>query len=57
MQGPAKERWLELCARAAAEQDPEKLLVLTREIRDLLEAKKRRLGIPPSKSNIEGPSE
>jgi hypothetical protein len=32
----AKEDWLELCQQAAVEQDPEKLLALTREICRLL---------------------
>jgi hypothetical protein len=42
-----KERWMELCRQAAVEQDPEKLLVLVKEINDLLEEKERRLGILP----------
>jgi hypothetical protein len=46
-----KERWLELCAQAAIEQDPQKLIVLVKEISDLLEAKERRLGILPLKEN------
>ena len=45
MQGEKKERWMELCARAATEQDPEKLMELVREINALLEEKERRLGI------------
>ena len=45
-----KERWLELCAQAAEEQDPAKLIALVAEINELLEAKERRLGIiPPAK--------
>jgi len=32
-----QERWKELCARAAVEQDSEKLVELTREINRLLE--------------------
>ena len=47
MQGPTKERWMQLCEQAAIEQDPEKLLALVREINDILEAKERRLGILP----------
>ncbi len=31
-----KEEWLKLCEQAAVEQDPERLLVLTREICRLL---------------------
>jgi hypothetical protein len=49
MQGEQKERWQELCAQAAVEQDPKKLLELAKEINDLLEAKERRLGIIPSR--------
>jgi hypothetical protein len=37
------ERWKELCAQAAVEQDPQKLLELTRQINDLLLGKQRRL--------------
>lgn len=48
MQGEQKERWLELCAQAAVEQDPQKLLGLVREISKILEEKERRLGIVPS---------
>ena len=36
------EKWLELCEKAAVESDPKKMLVLVREINDLLEAKDRR---------------
>lgn len=43
MEGDAKERWQELCAQAAVEQDPKKLLALVEEINALLEAKERRL--------------
>ena len=49
-----KERWLELCAQAAVEQDPDKLMALVKEINDLLEQKERRLGILPPDS---GPSD
>ena len=41
------ERWLQLCAQAAVEQDPKKLLELVSEINELLEQKERRLGILP----------
>jgi hypothetical protein len=47
MQGEKKERWMELCAQAAVEQDPAKLMELVREINNLLEEKERRLGITP----------
>ncbi len=52
MQGPQKERWMELCAQAAVEKNPDKMLELVREINRLLEEKERRLGItPPPSSN------
>lgn len=38
-----KERWMQLCEKAATEQDPEKLMELIAEINRLLEAKERRL--------------
>ena len=44
------ERWMQLCAQAAVEQDPEKLMALVNEINDLLEKKERRLGILPPKT-------
>jgi hypothetical protein len=50
MQGEKKERWMELCAQAAVEQDPEKLMELVKEINDLLEEKERPLGITPPQS-------
>ena len=37
------ERWHEICALAAEEQDAEQLQVLTREINQLLKDKERRL--------------
>jgi hypothetical protein len=43
MQGQNKERWKLLCEQAAVEQDPQRLLELTREINDLLLGKQRRL--------------
>ena len=43
------ERWKELCAQAAVEQDPRKLLELTRQINDLLLGKQRRLQRPDDK--------
>jgi hypothetical protein len=43
MQGEDVERWRELCALAAAEQDPDRLLALVQEINALLERKERRL--------------
>jgi hypothetical protein len=47
MQGQKRERWMELAAQAAVEQDPKKLIDLVRELNDLLEEKERRLGILP----------
>ena len=38
-----REKWMELCAQAANEQDPEKLMQLIAQINQLLEAKERRL--------------
>jgi hypothetical protein len=43
MQGPTKERWQELCERAAIEQDSDKLLELVKEIDRLLAEKQDRL--------------
>ena len=43
MQGAKKERWQELCAQAADEQDPEKLSALIAEIDRLLGEKYDRL--------------
>jgi hypothetical protein len=40
------ERWKQLCEEAAKEQDPQRLLELTREINDLLLGKQRRLDRP-----------
>ena len=49
MQGAKKERWMELAEQAAMEKDPEKLLILIRELNDLLDEKERRLGVAPTK--------
>jgi hypothetical protein len=43
MKGAVRERWLMLCEQAAVEQDPKRLLLLIREINDLLEEKRKRL--------------
>jgi hypothetical protein len=45
MQGPIKERWRDLCERAATEQDPKKLMPLVKEINQLLEEKQSRLAM------------
>ena len=39
-----EERWKELCAKAAKEQDPKKLRELVREINELLARKPGRVG-------------
>jgi hypothetical protein len=51
MKGEKRERWMELCAQAAEEQDGIKLLELVKQINDLLEEKERRLGVLPPKSD------
>jgi hypothetical protein len=38
-----KERWMDLCAQASKEQDPERLSQLVQEINNLLEEKEARL--------------
>jgi hypothetical protein len=38
-----REKWMELCARAADEQDPQKLAVLILEINFMLETKELEL--------------
>jgi hypothetical protein len=43
MQGQNAERWRELCAHAAVEQDPIKLLQLVSEINQMLLEKEERL--------------
>ena len=49
MQGPTKERWQELTEQASVEQDPEKLLMLIKEINNLLEEKQKRIDEARSK--------
>jgi hypothetical protein len=44
-QGANAERWITLCARAAVEQDPKKLLELVIEINRLLDTRRRGLAI------------
>jgi hypothetical protein len=48
-----KEKWMDLCAQAAKEQDPEKLMELISQINQMLEAKERRLkgGAPAKERN------
>jgi hypothetical protein len=43
MQGQQRERWLQLCEQAAAEQDPARLLALVEEINRLLAEKEKRI--------------
>jgi len=43
MRGVVRERWLDICAQAAIEQDPERLLQLAHEINRLFEEKEQRL--------------
>jgi hypothetical protein len=40
------ERWVALCAQAAVEKDPKKLLELVSEINRLLDARRKRLSSP-----------
>ena len=58
MLGKERERFLELCALAANEQDSRRLLELIREINNLLEAKEERLkqrGFTESPVDRQGP--
>jgi len=41
MEAKGGERWKELCAQAAVEKDPERLINLVNEINELLQAKER----------------
>lgn len=42
-----REKWMELCERAAREQDPERLMQLIAQINQLLEAKEHKLKSSP----------
>ncbi|HEY2819902.1 MAG TPA: hypothetical protein VGJ06_02575 [Candidatus Acidoferrum sp.] len=46
-----EERWKHLCELAAKEQDPQKLIELTREINNLLLFKQKRLSGEPNKKD------
>jgi hypothetical protein len=48
MQDKKLERWQELCAEAAKEQDPQRLAYLAREIERLLAEKEERLRLQRS---------
>lgn len=50
------EKWMELCALAAKEQDPKKFAVLILEINFMLETKERRL-LSEAKSSSFGEDE
>ncbi len=43
MQGKVKEDWILLCEQVAIEQDPERMIVLVRELNRMLEEKEKRL--------------
>jgi hypothetical protein len=45
--GDKQEDWMKLCEQAAVEQDPEKLLMLTREICRLLDEREKALKSGP----------
>jgi len=47
-----EERWKQLCAQAAQEQDPAKLAELIMEINRLLEAKRNRLSKTPDAQDL-----
>jgi hypothetical protein len=57
MQGANKERWKVLCEQAAVEQDPKKLLELTRQINELLLGKQRRLSGEASPDKPDSPKQ
>ena len=47
MQGPIRERWMELCELAANEKDPKRLMETVMALNRLLEAKEKRSGMAP----------
>jgi hypothetical protein len=51
MKAERRERWQNLCALAAEEQDPQRLLELIRQINELLEEKERRLQRQPKQTS------
>jgi hypothetical protein len=55
MQGEKKERWMELCALAAVERDPEKLLALVEEIDRLLQERQDKVEKPHPSPNSAPP--
>jgi hypothetical protein len=54
MKGQVKERWLQLCEKAAIEQDAQKLMVLIEEINRLLEEKEQRLHRQQARPEVNG---
>jgi hypothetical protein len=48
-----EERWRQLCAEAAVEQDPQKLMELVKEINRLLDLKQQRGRPEPEESTQE----
>jgi hypothetical protein len=55
VQNENKERWEILCQQAAVELDPQKLLLLVRELNDALKEREQRLH-PPHNTNAAGSS-
>jgi hypothetical protein len=49
-----EERWKQLCEQASVEQDPKKLIELTRQISALLLFKQKRLDSEPEGSLMDG---
>jgi hypothetical protein len=49
-----EEEWKNLCEQAAVEQDPQKLLALTKKINDLLLGKQHRLADETSSDKTKG---
>jgi hypothetical protein len=47
-----REKWMELCAQAAIERDPEKLMQLIAQINQILEAKERSLKTSPPTTEL-----
>lgn len=52
VKGEKLERWQQLCAQAAVEQDPQKLMELVKEINRLLDEKQSRLNRTAGDGNL-----
>jgi uncharacterized membrane protein YdfJ with MMPL/SSD domain len=52
-----REKWMELCAQAANEQDSQKLMALIKQIATLLEAKQERMIENDSQRSFPNPSD